>query len=57
MTDIAKCHGKDCPQRETCRRYLAAAARKGQAWASFDADRQRNGGACDGYWPIMVKPQ
>lgn len=52
MTDIAKCAGKDCPQRETCRRYTAPADPVHQSWSSFDADRK--GASCDGYWPIRL---
>ena len=52
MADLAKCAGKDCPQRETCRRFTAPAADTWQAWASWDADRK--GANCDGYWPLRV---
>lgn len=53
MTDLAKCAGRDCPQRDDCLRYTAPP--NDRPLSSFDADRQRNGGACDGYWPIKVQ--
>lgn len=52
MDDIAKCRGTDCPQRDECRRYTAPASER-QSWSSWDADLARNGGRCDGYWPIV----
>ena len=56
---IAKCAGKDCPQRDTCLRYTAPASER-QSWSDFDARRfvQEVIGSrleCDGYWPIKVR--
>lgn len=59
MTDLAKCAGRDCPQRESCLRYTAPP--NGRPLSSFDAylwQRVPSATAhpCDGYWPIRVQP-
>ena len=36
----ANCAGQGCPEREGCLRYLRPSAQLGQAWASFDLERQ-----------------
>lgn len=51
MTDLAKCAGKDCPQRDDCRRYVEAPAIPAR-FGSWDSDLARNGGQCDGFFPI-----
>lgn len=48
MTDISKCDGKDCDQRETCLRFLAPCDPYRQ---SFFAPPVR-GKDCEYYWPV-----
>jgi len=48
MSDITKCRGTGCDQRETCWRYLAPADPLRQSWSAFDSTPK----PCAHYWPI-----
>ena len=51
MIEISKCSGTDCPQRETCWRYLAPAADLVQSWLMIRWDAER--GECEYYLPLV----
>lgn len=51
MTDIAKCHGHRCPDRERCWRYTAPWG-EWQSWCDFDHTRKDD--HCDSFWPVVA---
>ena len=49
MTDITKCDGKHCKDKEQCYRFTAPDDEYGwQSYAEFDAIRTEN--ECDNFW-------
>lgn len=47
MSDITKCHGRDCAIRNTCYRFTATINPEYQGWANFDI----NDGVCGDFYP------
>jgi|694.fasta_scaffold31924_9 hypothetical protein len=51
MSDITKCNGKECPHKETCYRFTAAANEFRQSWFmgtpfTMEGDSIK----CNSYW-------
>jgi len=49
MADITKCKGKECPLKETCKRYLAIANKFYQSYFTeipYNVKEKK----CDMYW-------
>ena len=51
MSAISKCTSTDCPQRETCLRYLEPADELRQSWLMIQWDVAR--GSCEYYLPTV----
>jgi len=51
MPDITMCHGKECPMKEKCYRYMALANK----YQSFFMNTPHVDGACESFWPIDQK--
>ena len=54
MTDISKCEGTDCKNKEKCYRYTAIAATDRQSYSSFYKDLKNKDPQhqCDYFWLV-----
>ena len=48
MTDISKCDGEGCRDKETCWRYKAP----DDQWQSYGDFKPVDGGKCEDYWEV-----
>lgn len=53
MTDITKCKGIGCPQKENCYRFTATA----DEYQSYFVESPIKDGKCDMYWGARVHDQ
>lgn len=50
MPDITMCHGDNCPQKESCYRYMAI---PNDLWQSYFVEAPvKEDGKCDHYWEM-----
>lgn len=50
MSDISKCSGANCPNKEECYRFMAIPSEFSQAYGKFEYDKKTQ--TCRGFYPI-----